>query len=874
MPLGTKTVLTWRRSRLVPALLLINLAVAALLGLLVHLVTDSSRQAYETQARDTAEDLAAIAQADIGSEFSRVDTVMQAVLSELAQLREDGHKPGDVALNRMLESHRRLLQEVEGLRMSDREGLVRWGNDLPAGPGIDVSDRDYFASARATPASGAKVTGPLVSRLSGHWLLVLSRPVLKDGVFDGVIYASISVDHFQRLFAGYSVDEQDAVTLRTRDLRLVARHAPGSSAPVAVGSSKVSPDLLEALKQHPDAGVMVTRTALDQVERISAYHQVDGWPLIVLAGLGSERFFAPWLEQSRRIALLAAVAWLLFAGASVAVFRVSRKQLLSVRELGAQTRRTQTLLRVSGDGIHIVDARGRLVEMNEAFAQMLGSTREQLLGRELSSWITGHNNERIQKWLGRLKDGDRQRLEAVFRRDDGRQLDVELELSVAEIDGQLFVYGAARDITERKRLLASIEEQSARIQEIYDQAPCGYHSVNADGVIVHANTTMLDWIGATAEEVIGRARVSEFVDAEGRALLEREFPRSKRDGYIDNVEVRLAPWRGRPPRVLRVSVTSIHDAEGNFMVSRSVSQDVTLEHEAQAQVNQLLAEQSAMLDNEILGMAKLRKRVMLWKNRALEQIFGYAPGELDGQPIRLLYADEASYEDVGSDAYPLLATDQHFRTQLQMRHKQGHLLWIDLSSVKLTDDLSFWTLADITAVKEAQARAEHIAFHDPLTGLPNRLLLADRMRQAILSAGRSGKRVAVCYLDLDGFKAVNDKYGHDSGDELLGEISQRIEANLRGEDTAARVGGDEFVVLLTQLGGDDEWRAVIERVMAAIVAPIKLDCGATVHVGTSIGVAIAPQDGSNAGELLTRADHAMLRAKRAGKGRIELAAQG
>ena len=322
--------------------------------------------------------------------------------------------------------------------------------------------------------------------------------------------------------------------------------------------------------------------------------------------------------------------------------------------------------------------------------------------------------------------------------------------------------------------------------------------------------------------------------------------------------------------MLRVSVTSIKDAEGNFMVSRSVSQDVTLEQEAQEQISQLLAEQSAMLDNEILGMAKLRNRIFMWKNRALDQIFGYEPGELDGQPIRLIYADDGSYEDVGADAYPRLAIGQHYRTQVEMRHKLGHLLWIDLSSFKLSAELSLWTMVDITAVKQAQARAEHIAFHDVLTGLPNRLLLADRMRQATLGAARSGKRVAVCYLDLDGFKAVNDKYGHDSGDELLGEISQRIETHLRAEDTAARVGGDEFVLLLTQLAGDDDWRPVLERVMAAIHAPIALDIGATVHVGVSIGVALAPDDSNDAGELLTLADHAMLRAKRAGKGRIEL----
>ena len=874
MPLGTSLPSAHGpRSRLLPALLLINLAVAALLALLVYMVTGSARQAYELQARDTAQNLVAIAQANIGSEFSRVDALLQAALAELALMdersRTTGRKLDDAALSRVLESHRVLLQHVEGLRMSDREGRVRWGNDLPAGRAIDISDRDYFIRARAYPDAGADLSGPLVSRLSGRWLLVLFRPVVRDGHFEGVIYASVAVEHFQHLFSGYAVGKQDAMTLRTRDLQLVARHAPGSSAPVAVGSKLVSGDLISALAADPVQGVMMTRTALDQVERISAYRRVDGWPLIVLAGLGSDRFFAPWQEQAWRITLLAGVAWLLFAGASLATLRASRRETRSLRALAAQTRRAQTLLRVSGDGIHVLDRRGHLLEMNDAFAQMLGSDRERLLGREVGSWLADPDRAQIQAWLGRVKDGDRQRMQACYRRDDGQPLDVELQVSAAEIDGQLFIYGAARDITEHKRLLASIEEQAARIQDLYDQAPCGYHSVNAEGIIVHANSTMLRWIGCTADEVIGRAKVTDFLDSEGRALVEREFPRVKADVYIENLEVRLAPRRGCPPRTLRVSVTSIRDADGGFLLSRSVSQDVTRENEARQKIDQLLQEQSAMLDNEILGMAKLRKRVMLWKNRALDQIFGYAPGELDGQPVRLLYADDASYEAVGLGAYPRLATNLQFRTQLQMRHKLGHLLWIDLSSVRLSEELSFWTMVDITAVKEAQARAEYIAFHDPLTGLSNRLLLADRMRQAVLGAGRSGKRVAVCYLDLDGFKQVNDQHGHDAGDQLLCEIGRRIEANLRGEDTAARVGGDEFVLLLTQLSSEDEWRRVLERVMAAVQSPILLDRGATVQVGVSIGVALAPEDSSGASELLSLADHAMLRAKRAGKGRIE-----
>ncbi|WP_144007154.1 sensor domain-containing diguanylate cyclase, partial [Pelomonas sp. KK5] len=336
-----------------------------------------------------------------------------------------------------------------------------------------------------------------------------------------------------------------------------------------------------------------------------------------------------------------------------------------------------------------------------------------------------------------IKDGDRQRVEVQHRRSDGSLIDVELQISAAEIGSELFVYASARDITERKRLLASIEASSAR-------------------------------------------------------------------------------------------------------------------------VNRLMQEQTAMLDNDIVGMAKIEQRRLVWHNRALARIFGYGPGELDGVPTQDIYADEADFRRVAEEGYPLLHAGRHYRTEVRMRHRQGHLMWIDLSGVRLDGDETLWTMVDISAVKDAQARAEHLAFHDGLTGLPNRLLLADRLQQALAVVNRTGTRLAVCYFDLDGFKPINDERGHDAGDALLAEIGRRLTGALRRDDTAARVGGDEFVVLLTLLdpAADAEWHAVAARLVACIQQPVTLPDGGVVRVGTSVGVALAPAHGSDPAALLALADQA------------------
>jgi diguanylate cyclase (GGDEF)-like protein len=131
--------------------------------------------------------------------------------------------------------------------------------------------------------------------------------------------------------------------------------------------------------------------------------------------------------------------------------------------------------------------------------------------------------------------------------------------------------------------------------------------------------------------------------------------------------------------------------------------------------------------------------------------------------------------------------------------------------------------------------------------------------------------VAVCYLDLDGFKQVNDSHGHDAGDALLVEISRRLQASLRSNDTAGRLGGDEFVIVLTLLSDEAEVQSILQRLVASLESPVTLMNGVAVRVGASVGVSLSPRDGSEPSTLLTKADQAMLRAKRAGKSRIEMA---
>ena len=178
-------------------------------------------------------------------------------------------------------------------------------------------------------------------------------------------------------------------------------------------------------------------------------------------------------------------------------------------------------------------------------------------------------------------------------------------------------------------------------------------------------------------------------------------------------------------------------------------------------------------------------------------------------------------------------------------------------------------LHDITERKEHEAKLHHVAHFDALTGIPNRILLEDRMKQAIAHTSREQNMMAVCYLDLDGFKPINDELGHAAGDEVLINISSRIENTIRGGDTVARLGGDEFVVLLSGLEKGEECVSTLERLLAALSQPILVE-GKSVSVSASIGVSIYPIDDEDPDILLRHADQAMYIAKQSGKNRFHI----
>jgi diguanylate cyclase (GGDEF)-like protein/PAS domain S-box-containing protein len=326
------------------------------------------------------------------------------------------------------------------------------------------------------------------------------------------------------------------------------------------------------------------------------------------------------------------------------------------------------------------------------------------------------------------------------------------------------------------------------------------------------------------------------------------------------------PWKEEVARVTGLSALL------EFVVIW-LSLQIYKQHAAQVQshrrIVRLAAEREAMLDNELVGMIKLSNRLEVWHNKAFAALLGYGPGELAGQSSRVLYPDDASYEQVGR-AYAELADDSHYRTQIQVIRKDATLLWVDLSAAKLLDDESLWMMVDISRMKKSETQARHLARHDALTGLANRSEFIDNLNERLREADKNGRQVAVCYIDLDGFKAINDKHGHQAGDRVLKEVAQRMAGTVRSGDVVARLGGDEFAAVLCDVLDDAEVTVALQRLIGRLAAPIAVRDGIEVVVSASIGVALYPRHGVQADQLLAFSDEAMYCAKRAGKNRFAM----
>ncbi len=545
---------------------------------------------------------------------------------------------------------------------------------------------------------------------------------------------------------------------------------------------------------------------------------------------------------------------------------VAQIQDITISKSASQ--RLQTLLDTASDGIHVLDQLGNVTQFSESFARMLGYSTQEAARLNVRDWDVQIPAEQIVPAIQRLLDNP-QSFETRHRRKDGSTIDVEINAKGINLNGRAYLYASSRDVTERKasqrRLEQLLTEQKAMLES------------ELIGILKVRNRTIL-WANPAFEKMMGYGK-GELTGMSTLPLYRNQAAYEAFGEQAYSVVAKNEVFRSQSEYVRKDGTVIWVDVSGSILDHESGESlwgfiDVTESRMHERAIRQSEQRMELALEGADLGMWDydiLSGQVM--HNPRLLNMLGYGMDEFELTPIAvrsLIHPEDLGLLVTGFRA-TLKGEIAQLDVECRVEHKNGSWVWVRSRGKVVERDETgratrmAGTNSNISSRKANEAKIHELAFFDPLTKLPNRRLLLDRLSLALPSSGRHNSFGALLFLDLDNFKTLNDTRGHEFGDLLLVEVARRLLSCVRVEDTVSRLGGDEFVVMLEGLKPEeqiatDEAQAIGTKILEVIGSPYLL--GEFSHLCTcSIGVALFKGTSISPGEVIKRADIAMYRAK-------------
>lgn len=513
------------------------------------------------------------------------------------------------------------------------------------------------------------------------------------------------------------------------------------------------------------------------------------------------------------------------------------------------------------------DSEGRCEIVSANWLEVTGQTSEAAIDQGWLAIVHPDDRDRVMQALESaiaLRQGFYLRYRIMHP--DGRRLQVLHDASVRQLPSGKF-NGLIATLTDESNCAEGerqLENTTRRVYDFLDEVRLAAFAIDPRGRLLHINSELAAALAIDASKAVGDDWIEQFVVNDDRArirqLLDDDSPLPRETEY--QLQTRSGP------SLYRWHLILLRDFAGHPVSVAMMGSDITRWRQLGNQFR--LAAQ--MFDSSMEAMVITdRDNKIVSVNPAFTTLTGYGRDEAIGRNPSILQSGRhgASFYQA---MWRSIIEDGFWRGDIWDRRKDGSLYPKFLAITAIRDESGEITnysaiFYDVSERKQLEEKLENLAHYDPLTQLPNRMLLQDRLEQAILAAERHQQHFALLFIDLDGFKPVNDQFGHSLGDEVLREVASRLQASLRAIDTAARLGGDEFVVILNGIDSREQAMRVAEKLIAALSAPYDIN-GQQPTVTASIGVCLYPSDRCGPEQLLRQADEAMYAAKKAGKRRV------
>ncbi len=517
----------------------------------------------------------------------------------------------------------------------------------------------------------------------------------------------------------------------------------------------------------------------------------------------------------------------------------------------------------SSDVMYLLDAEGHLSWWNRRVEETCTLPAADLPGASALRFIVEADRPAVQSAItAALRDGSAE-VEARVLTVNGA-IYHHFRGSRAENDGVVYIAGIGRDISERRAQEQALRLSETRLREAQAMAHLGSWELETATAQCYWSEEIYRMFGIPNTRPPGLDTLRDVLHPDDWPQLSCIVDTAMQHGEPAHSTFRILHGDGTP-RWIDCRVDIVLDEAGQVARLVGVVQDVTEQRRYQDRLRQSATVFDSTAEGVFITDAQAH---ILDINPAFTEITGYRRDEVLGKTPGMWRSerhDQGFYDTMWRE----VATTGRWQGEIWNRRKDGSVFpeWLTISAVqdgdgRITNYVAVF--ADITSIKRSQEELEHLAHYDALTGLPNRLLLQARLKHAVAHAQRSRMHMAVIFMDLDRFKNINDSFGHPVGDELLREVAGRLVHCVRLDDTVARIGGDEFVLLLENISHPNSAAVVAEKVQVAFTEPFEID-GHAVHVTASMGICTYPRDGDDTATLLRNADAAMYRAKDEGR---------